>query len=226
VEAAKFVVSDAVAVLWESVLRHDGYARARARGSFTNTRHSPLPSGLRRPRRRGRPCCLVARPAISPAAAISMLGRARPVRVIGTARGAFAIPARDQAGLTGDTVLPAAAGALRLGVAAQTVTRRQQQARAGQVVRADGPAQCALPGRPLTRPARRHLRSFPPWGRTRNPARARLTGHRDDLLQGRPPMPGQRVRRGHQAGPGAAGQRLAAGPGVIVMPLAVIAPSA
>ena len=34
VEAAKFVVSDAVAVLWESVLRHDGFAAFARAGNW------------------------------------------------------------------------------------------------------------------------------------------------------------------------------------------------
>jgi hypothetical protein len=38
VEAAKFVVSDAVAVLWESVLRHDGFAAFARRGSHQGPR--------------------------------------------------------------------------------------------------------------------------------------------------------------------------------------------
>jgi hypothetical protein len=71
-----------------------------------------------------------------------------------------------------------AAAALRLGSVTETVTRRQPQTRAGQVVRADRTAPYALPPRQLTRPARRDLRPFPRGRGIRNPVRSGPPGHR------------------------------------------------
>jgi hypothetical protein len=71
-----------------------------------------------------------------------------------------------------------AAAALRPGGVTETVTRRQPQTRAGQVVRADRTAPYALPPRLLTRPARRNLRPFPRGRRIRNPVRSGPPGHR------------------------------------------------
>ncbi len=68
--------------------------------------------------------------------------------------------------------------ALRPGGVAETVTRRQPQTRAGQVVRADRTAPCALAPRQLTRPARRDLRPFHRGRGIRNPVRGGPPGHR------------------------------------------------
>ncbi len=64
------------------------------------------------------------------------------------------------------------------GGVAETVTRRQPQGRAGQVVRADRTAPWALPPQQLTRPARRDLRPFPRGRGIRNPVRGGPPGHR------------------------------------------------
>ena len=81
--------------------------------------------------------------------------------------------------------------------AAKAVTRRQPQARAGQVVRADRTAPCALPRWQLSNPARRDLRSFPRRRGIGNPARDGWHGHRDDLRSATSPATSWR-------GPGAA----------------------
>lgn len=75
-----------------------------------------------------------------------------------------------------------AAAALRPGLFAETVARRQLQARAGQVVRTDRTALCAMPPRQLTRPARRDLWPFSRGRGIRNPVRDGLPGHGDALL--------------------------------------------
>ena len=95
-----------------------------------------------------------ARPHRPAAQGISVLRWARPVRVI-----------------------RAAAAALRSGVFAETVTRRQPQPRAGQVVRADRAAPYAMPRQQLTLPAQRDLRPFPGRHGIRNPVRGGLPGH-------------------------------------------------
>ena len=64
------------------------------------------------------------------------------------------------------------------GGVAETVTRRQPQGRAGQVVRTDRTAPYALPPRQLNRPARRDLRSFSRGRRISNPVPGGLPGHR------------------------------------------------
>jgi hypothetical protein len=79
---------------------------------------------------------------------------------------------------TRDCPRTARAAHFRPGGAAETVTQRQPQARAGQVVRADRAAPYAMPPRPLTRPTRRDLRPFPQARGIRNPVRSRLPGHR------------------------------------------------
>ena len=66
----------------------------------------------------------------------------------------------------------------RSGAAVETVTQRQPQARAGQVVRADRTAPYAMPPRRLTRPTRRDLRTFPEGRGISNPVRGGLPGHR------------------------------------------------
>ena len=70
-----------------------------------------------------------------------------------------------------------AAAALRSGVLTEPVTRRQPQARAGQVVRADRTAPYAVPRQQLTSPPRRDLRPFPGRHGIRNPVRGRRPGH-------------------------------------------------
>lgn len=77
--------------------------------------------------------------------------------MIWAARLAFPAPAEKPAGLADSAVLAAVTGALRLRVLGETVTGRQPQARAGQVVRADR----AAPRAQLGGPARHDLRSFP-----------------------------------------------------------------
>jgi hypothetical protein len=70
-----------------------------------------------------------------------------------------------------------AAGALRAALCAEAVTRRQPQARAGQVVRADRTAPYASPARQLTRPVRRELRPFAARRGIRKPVRGGLRNH-------------------------------------------------
>jgi len=109
---------------------------------------------------------------------------------------------------------------------AETVTRRQPQARAGQVVRADRSAPYALPPKQLTRPARYDLRPLP----LRNPVRGGLLGHGDDLLPAACPAPDRGRCRRAQGRPGyptaADGTATVTGCGVIPAQLPVIALSA
>jgi hypothetical protein len=70
-----------------------------------------------------------------------------------------------------------AAGALRAALCAEAVTRRQPQARAGQVVRADRTAPYAPPARQLTRPVRRELRPVAARRGISKPVRGGLRGH-------------------------------------------------
>ena len=127
-----------------------------------------------------------------------------------------------------------AAAALRSGVFAETVARRQLQARAGQVVRADCTAPCAMPPQQVSRPARRDLRPFPRGRGIRNPVWGRLPGHGDDLLPTASPVPdrGQRPRAPGRAGCSTAADGTAAvsgsgsGSGVTPARLPVIVPAA
>jgi hypothetical protein len=79
-------------------------------------------------------------------------------------------------------VIRAAAAVFRSGVFADPVARRQPQARAGQVVRADRTASYAVPRRQLMPPAGRDLRPFPWRQGISNKVRGGLPCHGDDLL--------------------------------------------
>ena len=108
--------------------------------------------------------------------------------MIWAARLGFPRPAESPAGLADAAVLAVPTGALRLDVPGETVTRRQPQARASQVVRAGRAAPWAL-HRQLTRPGRASLRRIRRWLKPEDQVRGR-TDHGDDLFLGYPRMPG------------------------------------
>jgi hypothetical protein len=100
------------------------------------------------------------------------------------ARLAFPGSTENPAGLVDAVVLAVAAGVLGLEVLGETVTRRQPQARAGQVVRARGAASWALPGQ-LKRPGRASPRRVRRRRRPGDQVRGR-PGHGDGLFPGYP----------------------------------------
>ena len=95
---------------------------------------------------------------------------------------------RTRAEPAGDGRLP------RVTSLAEPVTRRQPQAWAGQVVRADRTAPDAPPRRPLTRAGRRNLIAFPRCGII-SAVQGGLRGHGDDLLPMTSVAPARSTRR-------------------------------
>jgi hypothetical protein len=85
------------------------------------------------------------------------------------------------------------AAALRRGVFAEPVARRQLQARAGQVVRANRAAPGAIPAKQFVGPVRRDLSLLPRGRGIRNPVRGGWPGHHDDRLPTTSPGPDRRA---------------------------------